>query len=268
MTWKKKLNILSKGPFKLIKDGYLAQNQTYFKEQLEKSYGLSRLPSIDLADLMGNEEVQLDTYSYLVGTSIVPDLVLLQLLAKKAASCEYLEIGSWRGESLAAVSPAVKNCTSVTLSAEEMKAMNFGQKIIDLHDIFSKDLPNVRTIHANSHHFDFNSLGQKFDLIFVDGDHSYEGVLNDTKKIFDLRKDVKSVIVWHDYSYDTEDVRYPTLKAILDAIPKEKHQNLYHVSNTMCAVYIENCDYETQMISTPVTPTKTFTVKLKANRLS
>jgi len=125
----------------------------------------------------------------------------------------------------------------------------------------------ITEILHNSHTFDFNELGQKFDLIFVDGDHSYEGVLNDTRKIFNLRKDNTSVIVWHDYGISTETVRHSVLKAILDGIPAENHKYLYHVSNTMCAVYIENRKFPCSLTKFPSVPNKKFSVKVKADKI-
>lgn len=98
-------------------------------------------------------------------------------------------------------------------------------------------------------------------------DHSYEGVLNDSKKVFSLRKNEKSIIVWHDYGSSTEIVRHTTLKAILDGIPKDKHHNLYHVSNTMCAIYIEKIDLLTYYTKFPSFPNKVFSLKIRAKKL-
>lgn len=125
-----------------------------------------------------------------------------------------------------------------------MLEMGLSQGFVDLHGLYSKGVNNITEILANSRTFDFDRLGKQFDLIFIDGDHTYEGVLNDTKKTFNLRKDSSSVIVWHNYGFLMETVRPSVLKAIMHGIPKEKHKNLYHVSNTMCAVYIENKNFK------------------------
>ena len=124
---------------------------------------------------------------------------------------------------------------------------------------------NAMTFHnANVIRF---TPDKKFDLIFIDGDHSYEGVLNDTIKTFSLRRDNNSIIVWHDYGFSTEMVRYSVLNAILDGIPVKDHCNLYHVSNTLCPVYIGNKNFNTYYCKFPSTPDKIFSITLKSTKL-
>ena len=107
---------------------------------------------------------------------------------------------------------------------------------------------------------------EKYDLIFIDGDHSYEGILNDTKKTFYLRRSKKSVIVWHDYGWTTEKVRYSTLKAILDGVPDIYHKNLFHISNTLCAVFLPDGFFykkeTTTFLSYPSKPETIFKVEV------
>ncbi len=83
-----------------------------------------------------------------------------------------------------------------------------------------------------------------------------------------LRKNNKSIIVWHDYTYlDIGQLRYGTLMAILDAIPKEKHKNLYYVSNTMSAVYIEDVEITKHPHFSAYIPDKTFSINIRAKHL-
>jgi len=144
--------------------------------------------------------------------------------------------------------------------------MNLKRQFIDVHGFFSKNLKNVREILCNSRTFNFDELDY-FDLIFIDGNHSYESILNDTEKTFNLRKDDKSIIVWHDYGFSPETVRFTTLKAILDGIPLSKHKNLYHISNTLCAVYMENCNLQTYYTEFPSVPNKKFSLTIKALKI-
>ncbi|MBN2214029.1 MAG: class I SAM-dependent methyltransferase [Bacteroidales bacterium] len=258
------IKLLIKHPVSIFKKGIDAQQEKLFIDSLISDYKIDRLPTIDLLELFPGFEETLTTYSFLEGTSLITDIMLLKKLAKSYPECNYLEIGSWRGESIINVSEVSTHCTSVTLPPSEM---NTDKRYTDVHGVFSKNAKNLTEILHNSHTFDFNTLDQKFDLIFIDGDHSYKGVLNDTKKTFNLRKDSNSVIVWHDYGVSTETVRHSVLKAILDGIPPENHKYLYHVSNTICAVYIENRNFSCYRTEFPTFPNKKFSVQVKAGKI-
>ncbi len=262
------LKVLLQNPFAVLMEGVKVQEQEYFRKKLIKEYNIEQLPTISILDLFPDLDEEIQSYSFLSGTSLISDLVLLKSLAKKISGCAYLEIGSWRGESLVNVADVTEDCTSITLSGDEMKQLNFGEEFIKVHGVYSNHITSINRIEANSHSFDFNQLDKKFDLIFIDGDHSYEGVLNDTKKVFQLRKNNNSVIVWHDYGFHTENTRYTTLKAILDGVPKDKHKNLFHVSNTMCAVYMERIDLPIKFTNFPSYPDKRFSLKIKGEVFS
>lgn len=267
MNKKLGLKILLQNPFAVIMEGIRVQEQAYFKKKIVSEHQIEQLPTIDLLDLFPNLNETVDSYSFLTGTSLITDFILLKSLARKFEKCAYLEIGSWRGESLVNLNAVTSDLTSLTLSEAEMENFNFGADFIKVHGLFSNHIETITKVEHNSHTYDFSKLERKFDLIFIDGDHSFEGVLNDTKKTFSLRKDSKSIIVWHDYGFDTENVRYNTLKAILEGIPAEKHKNLYHVSNTMCAVYIEDLDLPTTQTRKPTFPNKKFTINVTAEKI-
>jgi len=263
----KKIFQLLISPLRIIRYGFARFEEDEHQKICLTKHGKKQLPTIDLLSIASEREVLIEPFSFLDGTSLITDIFLLKTLARKVENCNYLEIGSWRGESIANVAKVAKQCTSITLSDDEMRAMNFGEKFIENHGIFSKGVSNIKTHKANSHNFNFDSLGEKYDLIFVDGDHSYAGVLNDTRKVFNLRRDANSFIVWHDYGNTAESVRYSVLNAILDGIPNEKHKNLYHVSNTMCAIYSEVDLPENYMTEFPTKANKTFAVKVSMKEI-
>ena len=267
MDKKEGLKILLQNPIAVLKEGIRIQEQSFYKKKLMSVYKIQQLPTIDLLDLFANLDENIDSYSFLTGTSLVTDLILLKSLARKFANCAYLEIGSWRGESLINVSNVTSDCTSITLSEEEMREMNVHEDFIKVHGVFSEKVKTIKKIEHNSQTYDFKKLNKKFDLVFIDGDHTYKGVLSDTRKVFPLRKNKSSIIVWHDYGFNTEHVRYTTLKGILDGIPKDKHKNLYHISNTMCAIYMEDMNFTTQFTQFPSYPNKMFTLKVVAKKL-
>lgn len=129
------------------------------------------LPTVDLLSILPGFCETVEPYSYLEGTSRTIDLALLKALARRK-DCRYLEIGTWRGESLANVASVAPHCVSVSLSAREMRQMGLSDAFIENHSVFCRDVSNITVIPHNSQTLDFSKLG-KFDLMFVDGDHSY-----------------------------------------------------------------------------------------------
>lgn len=228
-------------------------------------YGYCRLPTIDLLDLFPSFNETLNCYSFLEGTCLITDLALLKMLAKRYHDCEYLEIGTWRGESLANVAEIAVHCTSVNLSPSEIRKMGMSEEYVKVHFVFSKSLGNVTYIGHDSRTFDFASLGKRFDLIFIDGDHAYKSVKIDTGNAFNLLRDEDSVIVWHDYGFTPETVRSSVLAGILDGCPYEHRENLYHVSNTMCAIYARQ-KFKTKFVIFPEMPNKLFKISVSASR--
>ncbi|MGN8224497.1 class I SAM-dependent methyltransferase [Gracilimonas sp. BCB1] len=239
-----------------------ADKRLSFKNQ----YKQIGLPFVDLQDLVDiNESIQ--NYTYLNGSSRPIDIALLMALCRKYENCNYLEIGSWRGESLVNVAKVASKCTSVSLSKDDMLSMGMNKKAADLQRLFSSETPNVTHIEANSLEYDFDQLNQKFDVIFVDGDHTYKGVKSDTMNAFKLLRNEDSVIVWHDCGGGFEGYRYEVISAIMDGTPPEKRNKIYRVSNTLCGIYT-NQDLTSEFTDSPQTPNKVFSIDIKMNSYS
>lgn len=172
------------------------------------------------------------------GASIPTDLMLLKGLVRKHKLKSYFEIGTWRGESVLNVAHEGIPCCSLNLGAEELRAMGQSESYIAQIGILVKELKNVTLLQGNSFNYDFAQLSQKYDLIFIDGDHTEKGVKNDTKKVFENLLHENSIVVWHDFAFDPENLRYEVVSAILETVPENLHSNIFHVSNTMCGIYI------------------------------
>jgi len=241
----------------------IEMNERDKEKYLKKKYGISQLTTVNLLDLLPGLHETISSYSFLEGASMVTDIAMLKGLARSYPECKYLEIGTWRGESLVNIAEVAKHCVSIDLSPEEMRKKKFSEGIIANQGFFVKEVLNVRRIFHDSVSFDFSTLQSSFDLIFIDGDHHYESVKADTKNAFNLLKDENSVIVWHDYAFSPERVRPEVLAGILDGLPVAEHSNLYHVSNTLCAVLTRK-KFHGQMISFPSFPDKVFTINITA----
>jgi len=256
----------------IIRNPWLLKNvlndEQVWKNYVIKTYHLQNgLPVIDINKLIPNSTEVIKPFAFLDGSSLPTDIALLKTLAKNINNCKYFEIGTWRGESVANVAQVAKECYTLNLSEAEMRNSGKPEDYINIHGFFSKHLSNVTHLKGNSKTFDYSQLNKKFDLIFIDGDHHYEFVKNDTQKAFESLIHDNSIIVWHDYGHNPEKIRWEVLAGILDEVPKEKHKNIYHVSNTMCALFI-NKKIEGKPLHFPTKPDKVFEVSIKSNKLN
>jgi len=257
-----------KNPWLLNK---VLDDDNFWKGKVVKKYPRSiGLPVVEITDLLKDADARVEPYAFLEGGSLVTDLWLLRGLAKKINAKTYLEIGTWRGESVANVAPMVEEAFTINLPDDEMLKMGLTPNYVASHRCFSNYLPNVTHLQADSRTFDFLSLNKKFDLVFVDGGHDYESVLSDTKSILQVIDLQNSIVVWHDYGRNPEIVRWEVLAAILDGMPEELHQHLYQVSNTLCAIYYPGLK-EFGGLSFPLEPfglpTKYFEVSVKCRQI-
>lgn len=223
------------------------------------------LPTVDILDLLPNRTLTVHPYSFLYGTSLPIDMALLRALASRFDECKYIEIGTWRGESAVNVADFTSECYTVDLSADEMKRRGFSREYIEATAFFSNGDPRITHIRQDSRTLDPLVIG-KFDLIFIDGDHSYKGIKADTQLAFQLLKDSSSIIVWHDYGTGPERVCWKTLAAILDGSPPSSHKKIYHVSNTMCAAYLPY-SYPTSYPPFPQIPNKKFRIAIDVSKI-
>lgn len=242
----------------------IIEDNEVWKMSFLKSYSYSRLslPVVDLPHIIQTNKITIHCHSYLNGGSLVTDLALLKGLAKNINQCRYFEIGTWRGESVVNVSENALFCDTFNLSVQEMSELSINQTVIDQIGIFIKKQSNIRRLWGNTQTFDFSRLQIKYDLIFIDGDHRYAAVCNDTQKVFEHLIHNQSIVVWHDYAYSPDVVRYEVYKAILDSIPSALHQNLFHVRNTNCCIYHPNIDLPTKTLIYPDYPYYNFEVEL------
>lgn len=244
----------------------LDPEEVAFQNRMERVYGLGKgLPSIDLLELVPGLDETVYPYCFMNGSSRTVDLALLKALVRKIPRCRYLEIGTLRGESIVNISEIAGECVSVSLSDEDMKQRGWSDNYLKNNGLFLKNIPNLKRIGHDSSTFDFSTLG-KFDLVFVDGDHSYEGVMEDTRSAFSVLRDENSLIVWHDYGLEYEAPRWSVMAGILDGAPAHERSRIYHVSNTLCAIYTRQ-NFATSFMVHPVVPTKVFTVRVSAAKL-
>ncbi len=228
---------------------------------------INGLPVVDISEFITGKNDIIEPYTFLRGNSLPTDMALLRSIAKKITNCQYFEIGTWRGESVANIADVAEHCTTLNIPDDTLREKGLKESYVDMHRYFSKHLKNVTHLQHDSLTFDFSKYKNSLDLIFVDGDHHYHEVQSDTRNAFTLPRNESSVIVWHDYGFDPEHIRYEVLAGILDGCPPEKRPYLYHVSDTMCAVFIQK-NFNTKTLQADQSPNKYFSVALSEKKIA
>jgi hypothetical protein len=251
---------IAKNPWLL---NHVLSDNSVWGGYIQKKYGIKDgLSVVDINVLFPGFKETLDTFAFLDGGSSALDLALIKALCKTIPNCTYFEIGTCRGESVANVANVCSQCYTLDLDPKQYSDPVEGSLV----GVFSKNLKNVTQLWGDSTAFDYAALGKKFDVIFIDGDHRYEFVKSDTSNVLKHLVHENSIIIWHDYATDVIHPRNEVFAGILDSIPTAKHENLYYISNTICAVYT-NKKLPTIKSADARIPNKKFNIILEAKQV-
>ena len=262
-----KLGKLGKALTTLIRKPYLLNNvindNSEWQRYVLKEHKIQQpLPVVDIAELLDQKEITVKPYAFLDGGCLVTDLALLRALASRIDDCNYFEIGTWRGESVANVASVAKACYSLNLCQKDIKDQGYPDQYQKEYGALSKGYENIIHLRGDSRDYDFAGLNKKFDLVFIDGDHHYDMVRNDSQRVFSHFVHEETIVVWHDYAFNPETVRYEVFAGILDGIPESAHEHLYHVSNSLCAIYSKK-PLKSREFTSPAHPDKIFDINIK-----
>lgn len=205
------------------------------------------------------------TLTFTWGGSRLLDYALIRGLITKYKFKTYLEIGTYIGDSLKAVSDLLDTCYSISVPETHPAHMKNWCKVRHIND-YSNQLvteKNMVQFLCDSKEFDYSSIDQNIDVYFIDGDHSYNGVLIDSIKVFDNFDPESNFVVWHDCRTPVG-ISREVVNAIEDAIGKY-FNNFYVFDNCMCGIYIPDKylnDFETMTESDELT---TYKVVLSKN---
>lgn len=196
------------------------------------------LPVTPLAGLLPAAGDTVEPFAFGGGGSLPTDLLLLRALVRRAGpAARYFEIGTWRGESAAAVAPVAASVSTLNLHPDQLRALGLSETYIAQHGHFSHHLPSVQHLLGDSAHYDYTGLGP-FDVVFIDGDHRYAAVRTDTARVFAHLVGPRTAVVWHDAARQPGQPRWEVLAGLLDGLPAGAPGHLYAVSHALCALYV------------------------------
>ena len=171
--------------------------------------GVPRLPKVEV------DEMTSPTTAVILPEPIANDgnvslleLLVLARLVRELGPRQVFENGTFDGRTtlaLATNAPDDARVYTLDLPAESSTALAierseraFVEKPVSGARFIGTDAARkITQLFGDSATFDFSSYHA--ELIFVDGSHAYEYVLNDSTRALGMLGDSRGVIVWHDY---------------------------------------------------------------------
>lgn len=179
------------------------------------------------------ESVPIGVINELTGHANKTDMLYVSAVAKHIGAKKMFEFGTYMGRTtfhLAHNNPAGQ---VFTLNLPPERDPRYAPYMGVLFKGREEE-KRITQIHTDSREFDTAPYRQQFDFVFVDGDHSYDLVKNDTQKAFELLKQ-GGVIMWHDYAPKSDGlVRF--FKEFTQDRP------LFRIRSTCLLAYIDGVD--------------------------
>ena len=124
---------------------------------------------------------------------------LQSLIIGLPANPQVLEIGTFKGWSAITMAQAREDVKIITIdNYEGIPTENLCATVNEVNKNILGSGCSKQILHfqVSSHDYD-NKLKRKFDLLFIDGDHTFDGVKHDFEKFLPFVKD-KGIILFHD----------------------------------------------------------------------
>lgn len=161
------------------------------------------------------------------------DLLYVNAIARHLQCRNLFEFGTYMGRTTYHLAQATEGVIVTTLNLPP----EADPRIAPYLGIYFRGTdrePFIRQIFADSREFDTTPYRHEMDFIFVDGDHSYELVKNDTAKAFEMLAP-KGVIIWHDYA-----AKSPGVVKFFQEFTQD--QPVFRIKNTCLLVHLDGVD--------------------------
>jgi len=172
------------------------------------------IPQVEVQEVVPEDVVvQIRELAGVDGNVSPVEIIVIDKLVKHYNPSKLFEIGTFDGRTtlnMAANCSPEATIYTLDLPKDELNSTKLslarGDKIYINKETsgvryLDKDCASkITQLYGDSAIFDFSPFLNLIDFVFIDGSHSYEYVLSDSKQALKLLKDKKGVIVWHDYA--------------------------------------------------------------------
>ena len=173
------------------------------------------IPGIELSELVPDDTpIEVREPLRNVGNVTVLEVVVIDKLVKRFRPLKVFEIGTFDGRTtlnMAANCPKESVVYTLDLPKEQIDSAKLHLEPIEKIYI-EKDISGARyrgteeetriiQLYGDSATFDFLPYLGSMDFVFVDGSHSYEYAVSDSRNALRLLKSNGGVIIWHDYGH-------------------------------------------------------------------
>jgi predicted O-methyltransferase YrrM len=165
------------------------------------------------------------------------DVLVVLKTAQGFHSKRILELGSYRGDTARML--AENTGEDVTICAVDIDAR---------HGEAYRGKPIERKIVRKTGHIstDLFASDEKYDFIFVDANHDFASVMNDTEVAFKILAE-QGVILWHDYAMDSY---FHGLNCVAEALNYfSKNHSIYAIRGTRLAIMSKYNRWETSTLA-------------------
>ncbi|RED37983.1 methyltransferase family protein [Rhodopseudomonas thermotolerans] len=211
----------------------LIRKEVTFAHQVETS----RIRELYLGEIMPEAlkvPVPLGAMNELTGHPNKADMMMVCAIAGAIKAKRIFEFGTHVGRTTFHLTAVNEEAEVTTLDIGDAAVNEYAPYIGNFFKNTGKD-GRIRQIFANSFEFDPTPYRQQFDFVFVDADHSYEAVKNDTLKAFELLRP-GGVVMWHDYA--------PKSAGLVQFIKEYTlaERPLFRIRNTCLLLHIDGVD--------------------------
>ena len=230
----------------LFRNKYRVLIYTIWKLVCPQVFTKRYVQSVAITSLVSNTvALRLYEQAEAVGNISFEELFILVELLQTCQPITCFEVGTYDGRT--ALNMAANTSDDAVIYTLDLPRDQIGSTIFPLNPadlgVVEKETSGARyrgteweykiqQLYGDSAAFDYTPYQGKIDLVFVDGSHTYDYVLSDSRNAITLLRNEKGIILWHDYSNI-----YSVLKAInyLQATDS-RFAGIRHIEGTRFAV--------------------------------